>query len=682
MADYTTAADVGASAELMAVLASLEAEATVTAQAHERYGQTDAYQGALKSKYHRFHFYYAPPVDGDQWPEDLAQRPGKIHITANIIKPAVDINARLQALLPRITHRPEGLSPKQRMGAEAAEKLMLEWLDVSGWDVWLGALTKSKGIYGKGILKVFWNKKEKRPDVRVIENPANLRIGWGSSDYSVMDWALYEYSISPQEAMIRFPGIAIGPSGDGKHLAVMSGSNHNDPLNQKVGLGDPAAVARPIPYQPSDYEQKQVKVWDYWYKTPDGKGDFTVCNAMFVEGVLVCPAGQKSPVMHHKYLPDIPYIVIPEDAEPGNPAGLSLVEGLIDLQVELNRAMAHWMQLVADEVDPAWVAEGENADSIPPGTVPKAGEILAVGNNKIHALEKGVNIFPIAELVSSIWEHYFKITGLSPIMFGEIPGAQTSGRAVAIQVEASANRLDPKRRLLYAGLRELLVFWAIMAERINPKFPVGIDDETGKVILGGVGDMVKGYRRWKIVAPEITPRDMMENTQNEINKIQAKLSSRETSMDQLGIDAPLEELQRIQGELMNAQLNPGEVQAYLSLFPIIQQMQAQQQQMQQMMGQMPQGAGPGMPGGVPPGGGQPPAGPPGGAVAQAQGALNVAQQAQYAAQPTAVGEDQNQPMTQEGSPPPAAGQGPAVTTLIRGGSALNQIAFQSGGGRR
>ena len=661
MADYRTSADMGAVPD--AFLAALEDEAMVTAEAHSRYTETDAYQSMLKSNYSLWHFMYAPPY-GDQWPEDRARRPGKIHATLNVIKPAVDINARLQALVPRITLKADGLSDEQRTRAESAEKLMLEWLDMSGWDTWLSTLCRAKGLYGKGVLKVFWNSKGKRPDVRVVENPGNLRIGWGASDFSVMDWALYEYKISPQEAMIRFPGLVIEKGKDGRHLQVSDTADHYDPLSQKVTLGNSDLISRPVTYQPSDYEQKQVLVWDYWYKKPDGKGGQIVCNAMFVEGRLVKAAGAKARINEHKYLPDIPYIVIPEDTEPGNPEGISMVGGLTDLQEELNRAASHWMQLVADEIDPAWVMTGENADSVPAGLVPKGGEIIAAGaSNDIHALEKGVNIFPISELVGSLWDHYHKMTGLSEILFGQVPGAQTSGRAVAIQVEAAANRLDPKRRLLYAGLKELLIFWTIMAEKMNPKMEVGIDPETGKKVMGGLKDVVNGFRRWKIVAPEITPRDIFENTQNEMNKVQGKLSSIETSMDAIGIEAPLDEIKRIMAERMNAQLFPQDVQAYVALFPIIQQMQQQQMAMQQQLAQVPPGAGP--------------VGPQGGNVAQAQSAVNGVQQAAYAAQPGALGEDQNQPITQAGSPPPAAGQGPAQTTLIRGGQALNQLAFQS-----
>ena len=662
MADYNT----GIPAEADALLAQMMDEASVTAEAHERFTETDAYQAALRSKYQRLHFFYQPLWNGDQWPEDMALRPGKIHITNNIIKPAVNIDARLQSLIPRLSLKPDGYADEQRGKAEAAEKLMLEWLDMSGWDVWMGTLCRVKSLYGKGVLKVFWNKEDKRPDVRVVENPANLRIGWGSSDFSVMDWALYEYAISPLEAMRRFPGLNI-TSKDGGNLQISVSGDHGDPLTQKPPLGDTATLSRPVPYQPSDYEQKQVRVWDYWYKKPK-KGGFTVCNAMFIEGHLVCPEGGKM-ISEHAYLPDIPYIVVPQDIEPGNPEGLSSVEDLIDIQIELNRAITHWAQLVADEVDPAWVAEGENTGALPPGIVPKAGQIVGVGDNKVHALEKGINVFPIESLMGAFWDHYHKISGLSEILFGQVPGAQTSGRAVAIQVEAAANRLDPRRRLLYGGLKELLIFWTIMAEKINPKVPAGVDKETGLPRTLGLKDIIGGFRRWRIVAPEITPRDIFENTTNEIQKVQARISSRETAMDALGQDSPMQELERLRAELMDAQLNPEAVQAYTALLFQMQQMQVTQQQMQQQLGAVGQQAGPQ--------GQQPTGQPPGGAVAQGETAVNAIQQQQYQGQPGAVGEDQNQPMTQAGAPPPGNGQGPSQQqVLIRDGQALNQIAIR------
>jgi hypothetical protein len=338
----------------------------------------------------------------------------------------------------------------------------------------------------------------------------------------------------------------------------------------------------------------------------------------------------------------------------------------MNLQDEFNRLLSHGLQHVADDVDPAWFLSGPSADTVPAGIVPKAGEVTGVGENVPGAWPKSVQTFPISEMLSELWNEFHRLTGLPEILFGQTPGADTSGRAIAIQVEAAANRLDPRRRRLYNGLKELLIFWTIMAEVKNPKIAVGKDEETGEDKLVGVGDLVRDFRTWKIIAPEITPRDNFEVTQNEINKVNAKLSSLRSSMNQIGVEAPEAELQIIQQELANLRINPASVQAQVSVFTImakLEQMRMQNQQMAQEMAQMEQASQ-----------GQPP-----GSVLnpeQGQAALQ-AQQAQ--AQPAGF-EDQNQPMTQAGMPPPAGAPGPGggpatLTALTRQGEALQQIAF-------
>lgn len=173
------------------------------ADARKRYTQSESYQAWLGGQYQSLHHYFAPPVygwgSGDQWATDRVERPGKIHVTANIIRPIVASSARIESMLPRVTIPSSTLPEPMRKRAEATEQLLMTWLDMSGWDVWLYDLCLSKGIYGKGIFKTFWNKAEKRGDVVVIERPENLRIGWGSNDYSIKDWALYEYKLSKEE---------------------------------------------------------------------------------------------------------------------------------------------------------------------------------------------------------------------------------------------------------------------------------------------------------------------------------------------------------------------------------------------------------------------------------------------------------------------------------------------------
>ena len=619
----------------------------IEAQALTRFRSSDSYQHRQMERVRELHRYYAPEQQ-DQWPADKAKRPGKIHVTMNIVKAAVDVDARLQSIPPRITIPTATLPPSERKRAEAAEAIHMMWLEASGWENWLNTLCQTRSLYGKGVLKPFWNPKTKQPDVHVVENIQNLRLGWGSNDYNTIDWAIYEYSLSPLQVEARWPGVKVTDDWqkNGPPDILDSRGDHSDPLEQR---NDEYWQHRYREF--SEYERRQVRVWDYWYI---GK-DETPTNAILINGVVV-----EGPHAHPE-LADIPYIVIENDHEPGNPEGVSTVEPILNLQNEFNRLVSHGLQHVADDVDPAWFLKGPTAQTVPPGLIPKAGEVIGAGENSIELIPKGVNTFPIQEMVNELWNDFHRLTGLPEILFGQTPGADTSGRAIAVQVEAAANRLDPRRRRLYTGLRELLIFWTIMAEKKNPKVAAG-EDEEGNVQKVAIKKLVGNFRQFKIIAPEITPRDNAEVTQNEINKVNALLSSRRTSMDAIGIESPEAELQVVAQEQMNVDLNPAAVQAKVAIFPMLMQMQQQMGQMAAMM--QAQGQQPAM-----------------GPVAAAEGAQNNMMQAQQGQQPQALGPDQNMPggpgmpMTQPGMPgsPGAPEQSGSVTSMVRQGEPMSQI---------
>lgn len=231
------------------------------------------------------------------------------------------------------------------------------------------------------------------------------------------------------------------------------------------------------------------------------------------------------------------------------------------------------------------------------------------------------------------------VSGLAEILFSLPPGAQTAGKALAVQIEASANRLDPRRRRLYRGLYELLIFWGYMIEKVNPKVEIGPGQKAG------LADLIRGLDRWKFIAPEITPRDVAEATQNVLNKLQGKVVSLESAMDELGVNAPLDEIAKIMRERTNPALFPGETQAYVAVMDLLQRMQAMQQQLQAQ--------------------GQATGGP---AQDAAAGALQAEQQRQ---QPTLTEQDNEaaaQPASLPGGLPTAGGPQLTPQTLIRSGA--------------
>ncbi len=159
-------------------------------------------------------------------------------------------------------------------------------------------------------------------------------------------------------------------------------------------------------------------------------------------------------------------------------------------------------------------------------------------------------------------------------------------RATAVQIQSHLNRMDPRRNRMYNSLKKLLRFWVFMAEKKNPKIPVGDQNIPLKNMIGG-------FRTFKIIAPEITPRDAQEAVTVEINKVQARLSSLRTSMDNIGTENPESELDLIREEGMDAQLNPERAQAFAALSIQLQQLQMNAAQMQQQLSAMsPQGGAP------------------------------------------------------------------------------------------
>jgi len=617
---------------------------SIEQEARARYSESETDHSQMVAKYARYHHYMYPPQwgnegSGDQWPDHARANPDKIHMTVNFVQAFARVDARLQSILPRITIPTARMPKEDRARAEAAEQLALHWLEESGWDVWLGTMNLVRSLYGKGVLKPFWNKEEQRGDVYVIEQPQNLRIGWGRSDYTVMDWALYEMTMSVAEARRRYKGIDVKPDDRNPDvLNVIRLYEYSDLVTSGTNVVSP-------PYRmQSPYEQKHLTHWDYWW-IEDGK----VMNAILLNGTVV--EGPKP----HPEMPGIPYIVIENDHEPGSPDGVSTIEPILDLQVEFNRLLSHAHQHVADTVDPAWQATGEGGMNIEAHSVPKSGEIIPVGDGQIIPIQTGTNTVPFLDLMRDTWNSAHRITGIAEILLGQT-NADSSGRANTIQIQSAANRIDQRRKYCYRGLTGLLRFWFAMCEHIDPHFPM-LDGTEGSAAA-----LVKGFKRWVIIPPEITPRDVMEVAQLQQGLVASGLSSIQTAMDAIGIEAPEAELDLIREERSDIVLRPDAVQQTVAVYPIMLQVQQQlaalQQQVTDLTAQ----------GGMSP-------------TAQGQRTQNVGQQQAFQSQPSPISEDQNQPMTTTGSPPPATGQGPGdIQTLIRaggapGGQALNQLAL-------
>lgn len=569
----------------------IKAKMEIEALAKRRFGAASPGAATRATRYRQAMKYYAP-INNDQWPEDRWLRPGKVHITANIVRAYCDISARLLSIPPRLVNKPLAQNTENRRRAEDIERFFYRLLDMTGWDVWMNDWALAGEIFGVGILKPYWNSETGTPDVQVIEQPQNLVLGYGTSDYSVVDWAIYKFSVSFIEAQARWPDAAIGLDEQGEPVVAgtpvsWAVADKADIVNQRSGSGATAeggfGGSDDVNDSDSHYEEYEhanhLEVWDYWYRQ-DGK----IVNAVMVAGRIV-----DGPHIHNE-LPIIPYLIYEAGHEPGSPEGLNTVELLRDTQMGYNRALSLWTQYSLDNSGTAYQVTGPTAGDIPEGMIPLSDEMVPVGENEIKPIPRNQNTFPINQLIDQYWEVASRLTGIPEILFGQLAGAQTSGRATAVQIEAALNRLDPKRRRFYQTLKDLLRIWGHMLSFKNSKIEIVVPAEAAEgpqavepeltVQKIGMRELLRGFDNWKIVAPEITPRDSIEATQNAANKVQAHLLSMENAMDEIGVEDPQHELDLIRRELADARLNPGQVQAYISSLQLLNQLMQMQQQPQ------------------------------------------------------------------------------------------------------
>jgi hypothetical protein len=106
---------------------------------------------------------------------------------------------------------------------------------------------------------------------------------------------------------------------------------------------------------------------------------------------------------------------------------------------------------------------------------------------------------------------------------------------------------------------------------------------TERTVKMPVKKVITGMRRWKIIEPELTPRDNMEHARTQIEILNARGQSLHRFQDQIGVDSPLQEIQKIIEERSNAALFPGDVQAQVAAAATLLQMRMQMVQMEQQM---------------------------------------------------------------------------------------------------
>jgi hypothetical protein len=531
--------------------------------------QLEPEQNRLRSIFRRFDRMYHPDTitlgGADHWAEDPSARlAGRAHVSVNVHAAYVNIPSSLQAVVPVIHYIPEAPTEEAREDAANRERLFFSWWHEQNMDLKLETAALTKSLYGYTAAKVYWDANLRMPSVNIIEQPENLYMGFGNSDYTRLDWALYCYGLSPQAVKEDF-GIDIIPVKQGeKWFGYSTSGTHDDPL----GTVYQNQFERNPLRRETVYEQLQVEVYDYWYKVPTSAGKPPmVWNAIYVGNTLV------KHTRHPEYAGSIPYVMVQNGKVPGSPYGKPELYDVEQLLREKDERITNQAQMIQSVVGgQMWQLIGAEApDEVPPNALPKPNKVAAPGpGNELRALQPFIPQFQIEDYNKRIDREIAVVTGLNDLLLGLAPTSVLgSSKAIASLIANYESRIAPKRKLFYQWMKDV---WTLCGRVWSSK------DKA-------IAQIFEEQYRIDVIPPELTPRDTLELAQTAINLVQNRIWSAERAMDRVGVEDPEGELDIIRDEQTDATINPAAVLTMGNLLQLFQQLQQQGIQAQQLQAQ-------------------------------------------------------------------------------------------------
>lgn len=479
-----------------------------------------------------------------------ATTPGRAHVSVNAPPIYVDIPASLQSV-PPIENMVATVTDQQgRALAAMAERLYFAWKREENWELKGHKACVTKGLYGRTAAKVYWDEYKNRPCVSVIDQPRNLWLGWRTSDYQDLNWALYVYRMTAEGVMEEWG------------MEVLSDEEADGNVVPYVVPQDRAAQVT-FSQRPREAGQvMQVEVYDYWYRRPKARQrkrgrayqgvQMETCNAIFVGNVCV----KNQP--HPEYDGRIPYVVLFNTYVPGVPSGRPELFDIEPLILEKDERLSQGAQMLGRTVDGQfWQLVGPEApDTVPNAVTPKPNKVVAPGaGNRIEAITPWMPEFQLEAYLSRLDREMQDVSGLNDLLRGLAPSAVlSSSKAITALVANYEARIRIKRELYYQWRADV---WDLAAQVWAKK------NRVLEPVLGGVALLEQ-------TPPNLTPRDDMETAAMTSNLVNSKLWSLARGMDRVNVDDPETEQNIIRAESTDASLFPERVQVMTQLIQVLQ----------------------------------------------------------------------------------------------------------------
>ncbi len=460
------------------------------------------------------------------WPGQN-KAPGKFKSVFNYFKVITD---KFTSMLsnPLYDFEAKMEDPKDKIEREAAEKrekFIHRVYDDNDWPVQFNRGAKNGSMMGDTFFKIWLTGKGKDAEIKLksINIPDNVYIGFKTNDYDEMEWLAYKNKMSTAQ------------------------------VHEKYGIMIEARVNDDIEGVPSN-NQPMVNVIDYW----DDKQHIVYAGNQML---------QKPEKNTYGF---IPFVFIPNDETPGTPFGTNDLDVVKDAVLDYGYMLCDQGDLLKSFVNPK--IKMKNMPRIPKNYFNNTGgnnaQVFGLRDKQdMEYLQWGGNIWPMREHLGALLENIFRLSCLPAVAFGEQIGSVITGFGLSIQYHATLQKVSNKRTRWDSGLRMINSYILRLAEKIDPEAKA----------------FVKGQYDTKIIWPEVLPKDSDKHVMNTINKLNAGVYSKESSMKDMGIQAPSDEKEMIAQENTDERLDAQKALAYVQAIRELDMLQ------KEMSGQVPQG---------------------------------------------------------------------------------------------
>lgn len=268
----------------------------------------------------------------------------------------------------------------------------------------------------------------------------------------------------------------------------------------------------------------------------------------------------------------VPGLFVKNMSHPTRPWGISDIEDILDAQVEYNETMSATRGKINQVAVPHVFisAEGQPAE-----IHSNQAEIIKLGpEDRVWPDPMGGSTAPFDTYGAGRKGDIHSLSMISDIFSGNTANARATGRALSVLMQGVNNKIKLKQQYWTVALQQLNANILRLVEIYVPK---------GK-------ELIQGHYKSDIFFPSI----LIRNTVEEINKFNAKVQSQYTTMKNIGIPNPKEEVKMIKKELDDESLMieiSKSPQLRMQLMQQLQQMMQKAQGGQSAPGQDGQGGG-------------------------------------------------------------------------------------------